>query len=180
MTKNKNGRTFLMLAVLPSLLMLSWPAIRSRTTRNPRPSSSSRTSWGRTPADRNANFLQSDVVSTRAAARSSTPTWPRRRSGPASWTPPRSSSPSGYSDIILDRYVVSYSRSDGQEPAGRRRPLLLRGRPDPGRQGRGRPPPSPSSSSARSPSWSPPSSTWPERGRRGRHRDDGHGRLLRP
>ena len=114
MTKKNKTLSFLILAVLPSLLVL--------TSCNPLEDESQSSTlliveslMGRDATGTAASYLQSDVVTSGGIIFADAATATLR----ASFLDPAPIlKPSGYSDIILDRYIVSYFRSDGRSRVG--------------------------------------------------------------
>jgi hypothetical protein len=114
MTKKKTIPAFLILAVLPSLLML--------TACNPLENDSQSSTllvvesmMGTDASGTAASFLQSDVVTSTGIIYADAAKATLR----ASFLDPAPIiKPSGYSDIVLDRYIVSYFRSDGRSQEG--------------------------------------------------------------
>lgn len=114
MTKKKTIQSFLILAVLPSLLVL--------TACNPLEDDSQSSTlllvesmMGRDASGTAASYLQSDVISSSGVIYADAATATLR----ASFLDPAPIlKPSGYSDLVLDRYVVSYFRSDGRSREG--------------------------------------------------------------
>jgi hypothetical protein len=114
MTKKKKIPAFLILAVLPSLLML--------TACNPLENDSQSSTllvvesmMGTDASGTAASFLQSDVVTSTGIIYADAAKATLR----ASFLDPAPIiKPSGYSDIVLDRYIVSYFRSDGRSQEG--------------------------------------------------------------
>lgn len=114
MTKKKSVTTLLILAVLPAILMLS--------ACNPLEDDSKSSSFiivesiiGTDLSGKAASFLQSDVVlaNSTVVADVATATLQASLLDPAPIL-----KPSQYNDIILDRYIVSYSRVDGKNRQG--------------------------------------------------------------
>lgn len=114
MTKKKMTPAFLILAVLPSLLVL--------TACNPLEDESQSSTlllvesmMGRDASGTAASYLQSDVISSSGVIYADAATATLR----ASFLDPAPIlKPTGYSDLVLDRYVVSYFRSDGRNREG--------------------------------------------------------------
>jgi len=114
MTKKKPATILLILAVLTSILMLS--------ACNPLEDDSKSSSFiiiesitGTDLAGKTASFLQSDVVLTDLTVVADVATATLRAS---LLDPAPILKPSQYNDIILDRYIVSYSRVDGKNRQG--------------------------------------------------------------
>jgi hypothetical protein len=114
MTKKKSATILLILAVLTSILMLS--------ACNPLEDDSKSSSFiiiesitGTDLAGKTASFLQSDVVLTDLTVVADVATATLRAS---LLDPAPILKPSQYNDIILDRYIVSYSRVDGKNRQG--------------------------------------------------------------
>ncbi len=114
MTKKKKTLAFLILAVLPSLLVL--------TSCNPLEDDSQSSTFivvekmmGQDATGTAASFLQSDVVTSGGIIYSDAATATLRAS---LLDPAPILKPSSYSDVVLDRYVVSYYRSDGRSREG--------------------------------------------------------------
>jgi hypothetical protein len=114
MSKKKSTRTLLILAVLPAILMLS--------ACNPLEDNSKSSSFiivesitGTDLSGNTASFLQSDVVLTSSIVTADIATASLRA---ALLDPAPILKPSQYNDIILDRYIVSYSRVDGKNRQG--------------------------------------------------------------
>jgi hypothetical protein len=114
MSKKKSTGTLLILAVLPVILMLS--------ACNPLEDDSKSSSFiivesitGTDLEGKTASFLQSDVVlaNSTVVADVATATFRAGLLDPAPIL-----DPSQYNDIILDRYIVSYSRVDGKNRQG--------------------------------------------------------------
>jgi hypothetical protein len=117
MTKTKTAKMLMGLAVLPALLLLSaCNSIEKDST------SSSfmvvESILGVDESGAEANYLASDVVDTST----STPTVYADPAAvtlrAAMYTPASNVDPTQYNDLILDRYVVSYSRTDGKSVQG--------------------------------------------------------------
>jgi hypothetical protein len=114
MTKKKITSAFLILAVLPSLLAL--------VACNPLEDKSKSSTFilveslmGKDTTGKASSFLQSDVVASTGTIYADIASATVR----ASYLDPAPIlKPSGYSDVILDRYIVSYSRSDGRSREG--------------------------------------------------------------
>ncbi|HEX2694438.1 MAG TPA: hypothetical protein VHP61_01690 [Acidobacteriota bacterium] len=114
MTNKKTTLAFLILAVLPSLLAL----VACNPLENDSKSSTFilvESMTGKDLTGGTASFLQSDVVSSAGAVFADIAAATVRAS---MLDPAPILNPSGYSDIILDRYVVAYSRSDGRSRQG--------------------------------------------------------------
>lgn len=114
MTKKKTTLGFLVLAVLPSLLAL--------TACNPLEDKSTSPTFiiveslqGKDATGKVASFLQSDVVSSTGTIYADIASATIRAS---LLDPAPILKPSGYSDVVLDRYIVSYSRTDGRSRQG--------------------------------------------------------------
>jgi hypothetical protein len=114
MTKKKTTMAFLILAVLTSLLAL--------VACNPLEDNSKSSTFilvesmmGKDAKGTAASFLQSDVVASTGTIFADIASATVRAS---LLDPAPILKPSGYSDIILDRYVVSYFRSDGRSGQG--------------------------------------------------------------
>jgi len=114
MSKKKSKRTLFLLAVLPVILMLS--------ACNPLEDDSKSSSFiivesitGTDLSGNTASFLQSDVVLTNSIVTADLATANLRA---ALLDPAPILDPSQYNDIILDRYIVSYSRIDGKNQQG--------------------------------------------------------------
>ena len=128
MTKKKMTPAFLILAVLPSLLVL--------TACNPLEDESQSSTlllvesmMGRDASGTAASYLQSDVISSSGVIYADAATATLR----ASFLDPAPIlKPTGYSDLVLDRYVVSYFRSDGRSREGVDVPYSFEGAPTPG------------------------------------------------
>lgn len=114
MTKKKSATTLLILAVLPAILMLS--------ACNPLEDDSKSSSFiivesitGTDLFGKTASFLQSDVVlaNSTVVADVATATLQASLLDPAPIL-----KPSQFNDIMLDRYIVSYSRVDGKNRQG--------------------------------------------------------------
>jgi hypothetical protein len=114
MSKKKSRRTLFLLAVLPAILVLS--------ACNPLEDESKSSSFiivesitGQDAEGNTANFLQSDVVlsDSTVVADIAEATLQAALLDPAPIL-----DPSQYNDIILDRYIVSYSRVDGKNRQG--------------------------------------------------------------
>jgi len=114
MSKKKSTGTLLILAVLPAILMLS--------ACNPLEDDSKSSSFiiiesitGTDIEGKTVSFLQSDVVlaNSTVVADVATTTLQAGLLDPAPIL-----DPSQYNDIILDRYIVSYSRVDGKNRQG--------------------------------------------------------------
>jgi hypothetical protein len=114
MSKKKSKGTLLILAVLPAVLMLS--------ACNPLEDDSKSSSFiiiesiaGKDVSGKASSFLQSDVVlaDSIVVADVATVTLHSSLLDPAPLL-----KPSQYNDIILDRYIVSYSRVDGKNRQG--------------------------------------------------------------
>lgn len=114
MTKKKTTWAFLILAVLPSLLAL--------VACNPLEDESKSSTFllvesmmGKDATGTAASFLQSDVIASTGTIYADIASATVR----ASYLDPAPIlKPSPYSDVILDRYIVSYSRSDGRSRQG--------------------------------------------------------------
>jgi len=114
MTKKKTTVAFLILAVLTSLLAL--------VACNPLEDNSKSSTFilvesmmGKDSKGTAASFLQSDVVASTGTIFADIASATVRAS---MLDPAPILKPSGYSDVVLDRYVVSYSRSDGRSRQG--------------------------------------------------------------
>jgi hypothetical protein len=114
MTKKKMTMALLILAVLPSILAL--------VACNPLEDKSKSSTFivvenmsGKDYAGIAASFLQSDVVASTGTIFADVASATLRAS---LLDPAPILNPAGYSDIILDRYIVSYSRSDGKNRQG--------------------------------------------------------------
>lgn len=114
MSKKKSTRTLLILAVLPAILMLS--------ACNPLEDDSKSSSFiivesitGTDLSGKTASFLQSDVVLTDSTVVADVATATLQAS---LLDPAPILDSSQYNDIILDRYIVSYSRVDGKNRQG--------------------------------------------------------------
>jgi len=114
MTKKKSAKTLLILAVLPAILML--------TACNPLEDESKSSSFiivesiaGMDASGKAASFLQSDVVLANSIVTADVATATLRAS---LLDPAPILKPGQYNDIILDRYIVSYSRVDGKNREG--------------------------------------------------------------
>ena len=114
MSKKKSAGTLLMLAVLPAILMLSGC--------NPLEDDSKSSSFiivesvvGTDTAGKVASFLQSDVVRTNSIVVADVATATLRAS---LLDPAPILDPGQFNDIMLDRYIVSYSRVDGKNRQG--------------------------------------------------------------
>jgi len=114
MTKKKTTLAFLILAVLPSILALA--------ACNPLEDKSKSSTFivvesvmGTDYTGKAASFLQSDVVSSTGTIYADIASATVRAS---LLDPAPILKPSGYSDVILDRYIVSFSRSDGRSRQG--------------------------------------------------------------
>ena len=114
MTKKKTTWAFLILAVLPSILAL--------VACNPLEDESKSSTFllvesmmGKDATGTAASFLQSDVIASTGTIYADIASATVR----ASYLDPAPIlKPSPYSDVILDRYIVSYSRSDGRSRQG--------------------------------------------------------------
>ncbi len=114
MSKKKTTWAFLILAALPSLLAL--------TACNPLEDKSKSSTFilieslqGKDETGKTASFLASDVISSTGVIYADSASATVR----ASFLDPSPIlKPSGYSDVILDRYVVSYFRNDGKNREG--------------------------------------------------------------
>jgi len=114
MTKKKTTVAFLILAVLTSLLAL--------VACNPLEDNSKSSTFilvesmmGKDSKGTAASFLQSDVVASTGTIFADIASATVRAS---MLDPAPILKPSGYSDVVLDRYVVSYSRIDGRSRQG--------------------------------------------------------------
>jgi hypothetical protein len=114
MTKKKPAATLLILAVLPAILMLSGC--------NPLEDDSKSSSFiivesitGTDLSGKTAGFLQSDVVLTNSIVTADVATATLRAS---LLDPAPILKPGQFNDIMLDRYIVSYSRVDGKNRQG--------------------------------------------------------------
>jgi hypothetical protein len=114
MTKKKSATILLILAVLPAILMLSGC--------NPLEDDSKSSSFiivesvaGTDASGKAASFLQSDVVLTNSIVVADVATATLRAS---LLDPAPILKPSQFNDIMLDRYIVSYSRVDGKNRQG--------------------------------------------------------------
>jgi len=114
MTKNKSATILLILAVLPAILMLSGC--------NPLEDDSKSSSFiivesitGTDASGAAASFLQSDVVLANSIVTADVATATLRAS---LLDPAPILKPSQFNDIMLDRYIVSYSRVDGKNVQG--------------------------------------------------------------
>ncbi|TRZ88017.1 hypothetical protein D4R89_08795 [bacterium] len=114
MTKKKPATTLLILAVLPAILMLSGC--------NPLEDDSKSSSFiivesitGTDLSGKTAGFLQSDVVLTNSIVTADVATATLRAS---LLDPAPILKPGQFNDIMLDRYIVSYSRVDGKNRQG--------------------------------------------------------------
>jgi hypothetical protein len=114
MTKKKSATILLILAVLPAILMLSGC--------NPLEDDSKSSSFiivesitGTDLSGKTASFLQSDVVLTNSIVVADVATATLRAS---LLDPAPILKPSQFNDIMLDRYIVSYSRVDGKNRQG--------------------------------------------------------------
>jgi len=114
MTKKKSATILLILAVLPAILMLSGC--------NPLEDDSKSSSFiivesvtGKDAAGKAASFLQSDVVLTNSIVVADVATATLRAS---LLDPAPILKPGQFNDIMLDRYIVSYSRVDGKNRQG--------------------------------------------------------------
>ena len=114
MTKKKSATILLILAVLPAILMLSGC--------NPLEDDSKSSSFiivesvaGKDAAGKAASFLQSDVVLTNSIVTADVATATLRAS---LLDPAPILKPGQFNDIMLDRYIVSYSRVDGKNRQG--------------------------------------------------------------
>ena len=114
MTKKKSATILMILAFLPAILMLSGC--------NPLEDDSKSSSFiivesvtGKDAAGKAASFLQSDVVLTNSIVVADVATATLRAS---LLDPAPILKPTQYNDIILDRYIVSYSRVDGKNRQG--------------------------------------------------------------
>jgi hypothetical protein len=114
MSKKKTTVTFLILAVLPSLLAL----VACNPIEDQSKSSTFivvETLTGTDIAGKTVATLQSDVLTSDGTIVADFASATIRAS---LLDPAPALKPSGYSDIILDRYVVSYSRADGRNRQG--------------------------------------------------------------
>lgn len=114
MTKKKSATTLLILAVLPAILMLS--------ACNPLEDDSKSSSFiivesitGTDLFGKTASFLQSDVVLANSTVTADVATATLQAS---LLDPAPILKPSQFNDIMLDRYIVSYSRVDGKNRQG--------------------------------------------------------------
>lgn len=114
MTKKKSATILLMLAVLPAILMLSGC--------NPLEDDSKSSSFiivesitGTDSSGTAASFLQSDVVLANSIVTADVATATLRAS---LLDPAPILKPSQFNDIMLDRYIVSYSRVEGKNRQG--------------------------------------------------------------
>jgi hypothetical protein len=114
MTKKKSATILLILAVLPAILMLSGC--------NPLEDDSKSSSFiivesvfGTDASGKAASFLQSDVVLTNSIVVADVATAILRSS---LLDPAPILNPGQFNDIMLDRYIVSYSRIDGKNRQG--------------------------------------------------------------
>jgi len=114
MTKKKSATILLILAVLPAILMLSGC--------NPLEDDSKSSSFiivesvaGTDASGKAASFLQSDVVLTNSIVVADVATATLRAS---LLDPAPILKPGQFNDIMLDRYIVSYSRVDGKNRQG--------------------------------------------------------------
>ncbi len=114
MSKKKAKRTLIMLAVLPLILVLS--------ACNPLEDKSKSSSFiiiesimGTDAEGNNANFLQSDVLKSDSTVVADIAEATLQA---ALMDPDPILGTSQYNDIILDRYIVSYSRVDGKNQQG--------------------------------------------------------------
>ena len=114
MTKKKSATILLILAVLPAILMLSGC--------NPLEDDSKSSSFiivesitGTDLSGKTAGFLQSDVVLTNSIVTADVATATLRAS---LLDPAPILKPGQFNDIMLDRYIVSYSRVDGKNRQG--------------------------------------------------------------
>jgi hypothetical protein len=114
MSKKRNTWAFLILAVLPSILALA--------ACNPLEDGSKSSTFivvenmqGTDETGKSASFLASDVVSSTGVIFADVASATVRAS---LLDPAPILKPSGYSDIVLDRYIVSYFRTDGKRQEG--------------------------------------------------------------
>lgn len=123
MSKKRHTWAFLILAVLPSLLAL--------TACNPLEDDSKSSTFilvesmqGTDDTGKAASFLDSDVITSDGIVYADTATATVR----ASFLDPAPIiKPSAYSDVILDRYIVSYFRTDGKSGEGVNVPYSFEG-----------------------------------------------------